>query len=113
MNSTIIDEYRGTDVADSIVAHSPRGTVHALRPAGPEYLISVDDRILIVPAVTLARHLIGHTDDRGRWAVPAALAPTLVEALQSASDGDTDPLIRLCVQHGNRPRNTEKKEQNS
>lgn len=100
MNSPIIDEYRGADVADSIVAHSPRGTVHALRPAGPEYLVSVDDRILTVPAVTLARRLIGGTDERGRWSVPAAIAPTLVDAITEAADGEPDNLLTLVVRHG-------------
>lgn len=32
-SAVYVDGYRGAEVADSIVAHSPRGTVHALRPA--------------------------------------------------------------------------------
>lgn len=92
-----IEGYRGADVADSIVAHSPRGTVHALRPAAPHYLVSVADGVLVVPAVTLARPLVGTTDERGRWVVPARLAGPLVEATQSAAEGDPSDLLALTV----------------
>lgn len=98
-----IDDYRGADVADSIVAHSPRGTVHALRPAAGHYLVSVADAVLVVPAVTLARRLIGTTDEHGRWVVPAALAGPLVEAIQQAAEGDATDLIALIVRETNTP----------
>lgn len=108
--STFVDGYRGADVADSIVAHSPRGTVHALRPAADHYLVAVADDVLSVPAVTLARRLVGATDERGRWVVPAHLAPALVEAIQSAADGDPTDLLALTVRETNCT--TEKKENN-
>lgn len=92
-----VDDYRGADVADSIVAHSPRGTVHALRPAADHYIVSVADAVLVVPAVTLARRLVGATDERGRWVVPAALAGPLVEGVQAAAEGDPSDLLALIV----------------
>lgn len=96
-----VDGYRGADVADSIVAHSPKGTVHALRPAAPHYLVSVADGVLTVPAVTLARRLVGSTDERGRWIVPAGTAGPLVEGIQSAADGDPTDLVSLIVSETN------------
>lgn len=84
--AAFVEGYRGADVADSIVAHSPRGTVHALRPAAEHYLVAVADDVLVVPAVTLARRLIGSTDDRDRRVVPSHLAPALVEAIQTAAE---------------------------
>lgn len=92
-----VEGYRGADVADSIVAHSPRGTVHALRPAADHYLVSVADGVLVVPAVTLARRLIGSTDDLGRWVVPAPVAGPLVEAIQQAAKGDPTNLLAQIV----------------
>lgn len=102
-SAVYVDGYRGADVADSIVAHSPRGTVHALRPAAPHYIVSVADGVLVVPAVALARRLIGTTDEHGRWVVPAALAGPLVEAIQQAAEGDATDLIALIVRETNTP----------
>lgn len=96
-SAVYVDGYRGADVADSIVAHSPRGTVHALRPAADHYLLSVADGVLTVPAVTLARRLIGSTDNLGRWVVPAGVAGPLVEAIQAAAEGDPTDLLALIV----------------
>lgn len=96
-SASYVDGYRGADVADSIVAHTPTGTVHALRPAAPHYIVSVADAVLTVPAVTLARRLVGTTDERGRWVVPARLAGPLVEATQSAAEGDPSDLLALTV----------------
>lgn len=100
-SAVYIDDYRGADVADSIVAHSPRGTVHALRPAADHYLVSVGDAVLVVPAVTLARRLVGTTDERGRWVIPARLAGPLVGAIQSAAEGDPTDLLALIVRETN------------
>lgn len=100
-SAVYVDGYRGADVADSIVAHSPKGTVHALRPAADHYFVSVADGVLTVPAVTLARRLIGATDERGRWVVPAAVAAPLVEGIQSAADGDPTDLVSLIVSETN------------
>lgn len=100
-SAVYVDGYRGADVADSIVAHSPKGTVHALRPAADYYLVSVADAVLVVPAVTLARRLIGSTDETGRWVVPAPLAGPLVEAIQSAAEGDPTDLLALIVRETN------------
>lgn len=96
-----VDGYRGADVADSIVAHSPKGTVHALRPAADHYFVSVADAVLTVPAVTLARRLVGATDERGRWVVPAAVAGPLVEAIAAAAEGDPTDLLALSVRETN------------
>lgn len=96
-SANYIDGYRGADVADSIVAHSPRGTVHALRPAAEHYLVSVADGVLTVPAVTIARRLIGATDELGRWVIPAPLAGPLLEAVQSAAEGDPTDLLAAIV----------------
>lgn len=96
-SAVYIDGYQGADVADSIVAHSPKGTVHALRPAADHYLVSVADAVLTVPAVTLARRLVGVTDERGRWVVPAALAGPLLEAVQAAAEGCPSDLLALIV----------------
>lgn len=98
-----VEGYTGADVADSIVAHSPRGTVHALRPAADHYIVSVADAVLVVPAVTLARRLIGTTDEHGRWVVPARLAGPLVEAAQAAAEGDPADLLALVVSETNTP----------
>lgn len=92
-----VEGYRGADVADSIVAHSPRGTVHALRPAADHYLVSVADGVLVVPAVTLARRLVGTTDERGRWVVPAGVAGPLVEAIQAAAKGGPADLLAIVL----------------
>ena len=96
-SAVYVDGYRGADVADSIVAHSPKGTVHALRPAAPYYLVSGADAVLVVPAVTLARRLVGTTDERGRWVVPAAVAGPLLEAIESAAEGDPTDLLEAIV----------------
>lgn len=96
-SAAYVEGYTGADVADSIVAHSPRGTVHALRPAADHYVVSVADGVLVVPAVTLARRLIGTTDETGRWVIPARLAGPLVEAIQSAAEGDPSELLALIV----------------
>ena len=101
-----VEGYRGADVADSIVAHSPRGTVHALRPAAEHYLVSVAGSVLTVPAVTLARRLIGATDDLGRWVVPAAVAGPLVVAIQGAAEGDPTGLLALIVREMHHPNPT-------
>lgn len=106
LTAVYVDGYRGADVADSIVAHSPRGTVHALRPAAPHYIVSVADAVLTVPAVTLARRLIGTTDETGRWVVPAAVAGPLVEAVQAAAEGDPADLLALIVRETNTPADT-------
>lgn len=98
-----VDGYRGAEVADSIVAHSPKGTVHALRPAADHYLVSVADALLVVPAVTLARRLVGATDERGRWVVPAAVAGPLLEGIQSAAEGEPSNLLSLIVNEMQHP----------
>lgn len=105
-SAVYVGGYRGADVADSIVAHSPRGTVHALRPAADYYLVSVADAVLTVPAVTLARRLIGTTDELGRWVVPAHLAGPLLEAIQSAAEGDPADLLALTVREMHHPNPT-------
>lgn len=102
-SAAYVEGYTGADVADSIVAHSPRGTVHALRPAAPHYLVSVADAVLVVPAVTLARQLVGTTDETDRWVVPARLAGPLVEAVQAAAEGDPTDLLALIVRETDTP----------
>lgn len=103
--SGLVEGYRGADVADSIAAHTPSGTIHALRPAAPFYIVSIDDVTAAKPAVVIARWLIGGDDEQGRWAVPAHLAPALVEALQKAAEGDPTDLLALTARAMNKNTN--------
>lgn len=86
------DDLDGLPVADSLVGHTPTGTVHAVRPAAPHYLVSIPEDMAARPVVRLVRHHLGETDERGRWRVTSHLVPRLVTAL---TDRDDDALASL------------------
>lgn len=86
------DDLDGLPVADTLVGHCPGGTVHAVRPAAPHYLVSLPEALASRPVVRLVRAHLGETDERGRWRVPAHLVPRLVTAL---TDRDDDALASL------------------
>lgn len=90
------EDLGGLPPADALIAHTPTGTVHAVRPSAPVWVISVPAELLERPAVRLARQAVDLSGGIGTtpWRVSDQHVHALVDAL--ASD-DTTTLVELAT----------------